>query len=227
MSYPVNHAAGGLLRDFLHAYLPPDAAERCRDVAHVHVTRVLPTFRPEVVSHFHDKDDLVQALITSAHIPYYANGKLVTEWRGRYDVGTHGLLGRLAGLNTNSRQLLSSRNSSKVEGSAGLRFQVHLQLHTPQVLCRWWGCGIHPSPAHTHGCEGVLYPYQPAAGARAALSAGVCDCGGSTVDGSAQWFSGSKLGAVTASTCVGCGLWVLDLAFNFIAMAGSGILGAT
>jgi hypothetical protein len=151
VSYPVNHAAGGLLRDFLHAYLPPDAAERCRDVAHVHVTRVLPTFRPEVVSHFHDKDDLVQALITSAHIPYYANGKLVTEWRGRYDVGTHGLLGRLAGLNTNSRQLLSSRNSSKVEGSVCLSASTStssaLQPAQRGCKCR---TRISSPPAITH-----------------------------------------------------------------------------
>eukprot|EP00197_Chlamydomonas_leiostraca_P004486 CAMPEP_0202860012 /NCGR_PEP_ID=MMETSP1391-20130828/1896_1 /ASSEMBLY_ACC=CAM_ASM_000867 /TAXON_ID=1034604 /ORGANISM="Chlamydomonas leiostraca, Strain SAG 11-49" /LENGTH=525 /DNA_ID=CAMNT_0049539131 /DNA_START=249 /DNA_END=1826 /DNA_ORIENTATION=+ len=75
---------GGLLRDFLHAYLPPDAHERCRDLTYVAVTRVFPVWQPEAVHRFRDKDDLVSALITSCHIPFYANGEWMTRFRGRY-----------------------------------------------------------------------------------------------------------------------------------------------
>jgi hypothetical protein len=38
----------------------------------------------QVVTDFRDKDDLVDALVTSAHIPYYADGRLLTTFRGRY-----------------------------------------------------------------------------------------------------------------------------------------------
>ncbi|GFH28427.1 patatin [Haematococcus lacustris] len=74
---------GGLLQDFLHTYLPDDAHERCRDLTYVSVTKVFPVWQPQVVHRFHDKDDLVQSLITSCHIPYYANGQFMTKFRGK------------------------------------------------------------------------------------------------------------------------------------------------
>lgn len=40
---------GPVVREFLHAYLPDDAHERCRGVCNIHVTRVYPGFAPEVV----------------------------------------------------------------------------------------------------------------------------------------------------------------------------------
>jgi hypothetical protein len=39
---------GGLLREFLHAYLPSDAHERCRGNTHVGLTRLFPVVRSEV-----------------------------------------------------------------------------------------------------------------------------------------------------------------------------------
>lgn len=48
-------SAGGLLREFLHAYLPPDAHERCSGIVHIAVTRLLPYLQPETISQFKDK----------------------------------------------------------------------------------------------------------------------------------------------------------------------------
>lgn len=77
---------GPLLRDFLHAYLPQDAAERCSGTTHVAVTRALPYWRPELVTHFKGRDDLVEALLTSCHIPWYFDGRWMTKFRGRWAV---------------------------------------------------------------------------------------------------------------------------------------------
>ncbi|KXZ44254.1 hypothetical protein GPECTOR_70g485 [Gonium pectorale] len=75
---------GGLLRDFLHAYLPDDAHERCRGNTHVALTRLFPVVRNEMISEFESKDDFVNALLTSCHIPFYFNGSWMTEFRGRF-----------------------------------------------------------------------------------------------------------------------------------------------
>ncbi|GIL51484.1 hypothetical protein Vafri_7461 [Volvox africanus] len=44
---------GGLLRDFLHAYLPDDAHERCRGNTHIALTRLFPVVRSEVSDCWH------------------------------------------------------------------------------------------------------------------------------------------------------------------------------
>ncbi|PNW85631.1 hypothetical protein CHLRE_03g195500v5 [Chlamydomonas reinhardtii] len=75
---------GGLLKDFLHAYLPDDAHERCRGNTHVALTRLFPVVRSELISEFESKDDFVNALLTSCHIPFYFNGSWMTEFRGRF-----------------------------------------------------------------------------------------------------------------------------------------------
>ncbi|GLC38910.1 hypothetical protein PLESTM_000795000 [Pleodorina starrii] len=75
---------GGLLRDFLHAYLPADAHERCRGNTHVALTRLFPVVRNEMISEFDSKDDFVNALLTSCHIPFYFNGSWMTEFRGKF-----------------------------------------------------------------------------------------------------------------------------------------------
>lgn len=62
---------------------PDDAHERCRDVVHVSLSRlVLPYPRHEAISQFHDKADLIEALAASCHIPMYANGAWTTQFRG-------------------------------------------------------------------------------------------------------------------------------------------------
>ncbi|GBF88990.1 patatin-like phospholipase domain-containing protein [Raphidocelis subcapitata] len=77
---------GPLLRDFLHAYLPPDAHERCAGNTHVAWTRVVPYWRPHLVSQFRSRDDLIEALLTSCHIPWYFDGRWMTKFRGHFAV---------------------------------------------------------------------------------------------------------------------------------------------
>jgi Patatin-like phospholipase len=73
---------GPVLETFLKEYLPEDAHERCKDKAYVAVTKALPYVRPVLVSDFYSRDDLIQALMTSCHIPWYLDGASVTEFRG-------------------------------------------------------------------------------------------------------------------------------------------------
>ena len=69
--FRVRRRLGPLLRDFLEQYLPPDAHERCSGTTHVAVTRLLPYWRTQMVSHFDSREDLMAALLTSCHIPWW------------------------------------------------------------------------------------------------------------------------------------------------------------
>eukprot|EP00879_Flechtneria_rotunda_P000290 GHRR01000380.1.p1 GENE.GHRR01000380.1~~GHRR01000380.1.p1 ORF type:complete len:616 (+),score=201.49 GHRR01000380.1:254-2101(+) len=77
---------GPLLKDFLQQYLPPDAHEQCSGNTHVAVTRLLPYWRTKIISKFESRDDLIQALLTSCHIPWYVDGRWMTKFRGHYCV---------------------------------------------------------------------------------------------------------------------------------------------
>ena len=82
---------GGVLERALHEHLPTDAHERCnggrggitatpvRGPADKMVWR-----EPELISHFTSRDDLIEACLASSHIPYYLDGELAREWRGRW-----------------------------------------------------------------------------------------------------------------------------------------------
>jgi hypothetical protein len=70
------------LRALLEAHLPPDAHLRCRGNTHVAVTRVMPVWRPQIVSDFRSREDLIEALMASAHIPVYLDGRWATRFRG-------------------------------------------------------------------------------------------------------------------------------------------------
>ena len=71
-----------VLEDFLENHLPEDAHEKCRGRAYVAVTKALPYAQPILVSDFKDRQDLIRALMTSCHIPWYLDGASVTEFRG-------------------------------------------------------------------------------------------------------------------------------------------------
>jgi hypothetical protein len=71
------------LRALLEKHLPPDAHLRCRGNTHVAVTKVVPVWRPEVVSDFESRADLIEALMASAHIPLYLDGRWATRFRGK------------------------------------------------------------------------------------------------------------------------------------------------
>lgn len=46
------------------------------------VTAAFPYIKPKLVSRFHDRDDLIRAVMTSCHIPYWLDNRPVTEFRG-------------------------------------------------------------------------------------------------------------------------------------------------
>lgn len=69
------------LRDYLDRYLPPNAHERCSDRTHVAVTRVLPYWKPELISKFETRQELLEALLTSCHIPFYFDYRWATRYR--------------------------------------------------------------------------------------------------------------------------------------------------
>ena len=73
---------GPLLETFLRETLPEDAHERCSGKTHVAVTQTSPSVSPLLVSEFHDKEDLIRALMTSCHIPIWMDGTVMTEFRG-------------------------------------------------------------------------------------------------------------------------------------------------
>ncbi|KAI8470390.1 MAG: acyl transferase/acyl hydrolase/lysophospholipase [Monoraphidium minutum] len=77
---------GPVLEGVLQELLPPGAAASASGRTYVAVTRVLPRdgplLAPELVGHFKDKSDLIEALMTSCHIPVYMNGRLTTRFRG-------------------------------------------------------------------------------------------------------------------------------------------------
>jgi hypothetical protein len=60
-----------------HCHLPP----ACSGHIHVAVTRLTPGLQPTLVSQFEDREDLIQALLTSCHIPWYFDGSLVRRYR--------------------------------------------------------------------------------------------------------------------------------------------------
>lgn len=73
---------GPVLEKFLTKYLPEDAHDRCKDKAYIAVTKALPYVKPILVSDFYSRDDLIRALMTSCHIPWYLNGEYLTDFRG-------------------------------------------------------------------------------------------------------------------------------------------------
>ncbi|KAK9909103.1 hypothetical protein WJX75_007198 [Coccomyxa subellipsoidea] len=73
---------GTVLSQFLHDLLPQDAHERCNDKAFVAVTRAWPRPQGELISQFHSREDLIEALLTSCHIPWWFQGTLGRDFRG-------------------------------------------------------------------------------------------------------------------------------------------------
>ena len=72
---------GPVLRKFLEKNLPEDAHERCTETTFVAVTQAMPFVTPRLVSRFHSRQDLVEALMTSCHIPYWMDGTPMTRFR--------------------------------------------------------------------------------------------------------------------------------------------------
>jgi hypothetical protein len=80
-----NGTAGRLryvIEHFMSANLPADAHLKCAGKTHIQLTRVFPYLKVLTVSEWQSKDDLVQAIACSCHIPAYNDGSLVFRYRG-------------------------------------------------------------------------------------------------------------------------------------------------
>lgn len=118
------HGTQGRLAYFLEQelqqMLPEDIHERCNGSTYIAVTRVTPTVYPELVSQFSSKDDLIQTLLTSCHIPWYLDGQLVRWYRGAYyfDGGITNFIPSPPGTNTVRVCCFPSRQLRRIGGIA-------------------------------------------------------------------------------------------------------------
>ena len=76
---------GNLIERWLDELLPGDCHTTCSGRVHISVTSLTTTFTPlrrHVVSTFHTKKDLIDACLTSVHIPFFIDGCFSHEYRG-------------------------------------------------------------------------------------------------------------------------------------------------
>ncbi|GAX72636.1 hypothetical protein CEUSTIGMA_g92.t1 [Chlamydomonas eustigma] len=72
-----------VLKKTLEDVLPEDIHERCSGTAHIAVTQVWPRIEPQLISEFQSREDLIETLLVSCHIPWYFDGSWITGHRDR------------------------------------------------------------------------------------------------------------------------------------------------
>lgn len=72
----------GYIRRWLDDCLPADACERCNGRVHICVTELAPTFGTTTVSTYRDRDDLLDAVLASVHVPFWMDRRFCTTFRG-------------------------------------------------------------------------------------------------------------------------------------------------
>eukprot|EP01023_Acetabularia_acetabulum_P022570 TRINITY_DN2218_c3_g1_i1.p2 TRINITY_DN2218_c3_g1~~TRINITY_DN2218_c3_g1_i1.p2 ORF type:complete len:339 (+),score=52.65 TRINITY_DN2218_c3_g1_i1:94-1110(+) len=82
------HGTRARLRYVLHEVLddlmPDDLAQRISGNTHIGVTKVFPYSRFKFISQFKSRDDAIEALLTSCHVPLWFSGSVVNKFRGEY-----------------------------------------------------------------------------------------------------------------------------------------------
>ena len=73
---------GRLVREWLQELLPEDAHERCASWCGICVLEVLP-LRRRAVATFETRDDLIECLMASVHIPFLLDYKPFSSFRGK------------------------------------------------------------------------------------------------------------------------------------------------
>lgn len=73
---------GELIRNWLRELLPLDAAERCQGRVRIVVTES-PTLRLRYLDDFESKEDLIDCLMASVHIPFFLDGRAAFSYKGR------------------------------------------------------------------------------------------------------------------------------------------------
>jgi hypothetical protein len=75
---------GGLIERWLEELLPDDCHVTCSGRVHISVTSLTVTFMPlhrHVIDTFYSKKDLIDACLTSVHIPYFIDGHFCRKYR--------------------------------------------------------------------------------------------------------------------------------------------------
>jgi hypothetical protein len=72
---------GGLVREWLHELLPNNVTDHHNEI-HIAAAPLNPFKNPETLSKFKDKYALIDACLTSCHIPFFMNGKLSSHYDG-------------------------------------------------------------------------------------------------------------------------------------------------
>jgi hypothetical protein len=73
---------GPILRNWLEKILPNDISASQLNQLQVAITPASPFVSPKLVSGFVDKEDLIECLLASCHVPLLLDGKPFTEYRG-------------------------------------------------------------------------------------------------------------------------------------------------
>lgn len=73
---------GPLIRQWLQQVLPDSIEKSKCSGLHVTVTPAFPIKHPKLVSNFHSKEDVIEAVMASIHVPLFLDGKPWTRYRG-------------------------------------------------------------------------------------------------------------------------------------------------
>lgn len=76
---------GNLIERWLHEILPSDCHIICSGKVYISITTITLSFTPlhrKVIHTFSSKQDLIDACLTSAHIPYFIDGNFSRKFRG-------------------------------------------------------------------------------------------------------------------------------------------------
>lgn len=73
---------GELIRNWLRELLPADAADRCTRTKIKIVVTQSPRLRLRYIDTFEDKEDLIDALMASVHIPFFLDGRPLFTYKG-------------------------------------------------------------------------------------------------------------------------------------------------
>ena len=73
---------GNLVRQWLDDLLPDDAVDICQGRLKLVITKI-PSFDIAYVSDYTSKQDLIDACLASAHVPFFLDGKATCDFRGQ------------------------------------------------------------------------------------------------------------------------------------------------
>jgi hypothetical protein len=74
---------GDLLHEWLHELIPSDITSTTLQNLHLHVTSSL-TFQTLLLSNIQNKNDLINGILSSSHLPYFMNGKYSRKFYDQY-----------------------------------------------------------------------------------------------------------------------------------------------